>query len=564
MNVAEYLVNLLEKDNVEYIFGHPGEQILPFYNALSKSSIKHILTRHEQGAAHACDSYARSTGKYGVCVATAGPGAMNLVMGVATAFKDSVPMLVITGDNDYNDYNDYNNFNNYDDYNDDSNYDNFQSFPLNDIFENITVKTFHPANAKEAVSNFKEALNILKYYPKGPVYINLSKDVALFDICDCDVDNVDFDENIAFNQSNIDNDINLAIEKISNAEKPLIVAGNGIVWGQAIELLNEFVSKHRVPVTTTYPARGVLSEYDDLNLGMCGLRANAMSEYAYLNSDCIIVLGARLSERTIAKSPNFDEFFDRIIHVNIDDKCLKGGINLCMDVKEFLNCLLDSTINKYEESVINDKYDGWIDEIYAHDEDLIIDGIEDIEANYNPLRAPYAINKIMGAFEGAYFLSDAGTHTTWTTLLAKCDRFAKLLFSGGFGPMGYGLPAAIGVAIAHPDEKVVVICGDGDIQMVSQELATIHEYDLNIAIFVINNSQLGIIRQWQDTVYDFDEHYQVDLINPDFVKLAESYGIDSFRASDKDSLLLAIDGALKEGPCLVDICVVEENIPMPK
>ena len=563
MNVAEYLVNLLEKDNVEYIFGHPGEQILPFYNALSKSSIKHILTRHEQGAAHACDSYARSTGKYGVCVATAGPGAMNLVMGVATAFKDSVPMLVITGDNDYNDYNNFNNFNNYDDYNDDSNYDNFQSFPLNDIFENITVKTFHPANAKEAVSNFKEALNILKYYPKGPVYINLSKDVALFDICDCDVDNVDFDENIAFNQSNIDNDINLAIEKISNAEKPLIVAGNGIVWGQAIELLNEFVSKHRVPVTTTYPARGVLSEYDDLNLGMCGLRASAMSEYAYLNSDCIIVLGARLSERTIAKSPN-DEFFDRIIHVNIDDKCLKGGINLCMDVKEFLNCLLDSTINKYEESAINDKYDEWIDEIYAHDNALIIDGIEDIEANYNPLRAPYAINKIMGAFEGAYFLSDAGTHTTWTTLLAKCDRFAKLLFSGGFGPMGYGLPAAIGVAVAHPDEKVVVVCGDGDIQMVSQELATIHEYGLNIAIFVINNSQLGIIRQWQDTVYDFDEHYQVDLINPDFVKLAESYGIGSFRASDKDSLLLAIDEALCDGPCLVDVCVVEENIPMPK
>ena len=552
MNVAEYLVDLLEKDNVEYIFGHPGEQILPFYNALSKSSIKHILTRHEQGASHACDTYARSTGKYGVCVATAGPGAMNLVMGVATAFKDSVPMLVITGDNNYNDYNgDYNN-----EY---SNYDNFQSFPLNNIFENITVKTFHPSNAKEAVSNFKEALNILKYYPKGPVYINLSKDVSLFEIDeidDIDVGYVGFDENIVFNCDNIDTDINLAIEKISNAEKPLIVAGNGIVWGQAIELFNEFVSKNRVPVTTTYPARGVISEYDDLNLGMCGLRANAVSEYAYLNSDCIIVLGARLSERTIAKSPN-DEFFDRIIHVNIDDKCLKGGINLCMDVKEFLNCLLCSTINC-------NKYDDWIDEIYAHDEDLIIDGIDDIEENYNPLKPQYAINKIMDAFEGAYFLSDAGTHTTWTTLLAKCDKFAKLLFSGGFGPMGYGLPGAIGVAIAHPDEKVVVICGDGDIQMVSQELATIHEYDLNISIFVINNSQLGIIRQWQDTVYGFDNNYQVDLINPDFVKLAESYGIDSFKANDKDSLLLAIDEALKEGPCLVDVCVVEENIPMPK
>lgn len=546
MNVAEYLVDLLEKDGVECIFGHPGEQILPFYKALSKSTIKHILTRHEQGAVGACDGYARSTGRYGVCVATAGPGAMNLVMGVATAFKDSIPMLVISGDNNYSDIPN----------------DEFQSFPLNDIFKNITVKDFHPSNAKEAVSNFKEALDILNNYPKGPVYINLSKDVALFDIDE----DINFEENNYFKQLYVDNDIDLAIEKILNAEKPLIVAGNGIVWGQAIELLNEFVSKYRVPITTTYPARGAVSEYCDLNLGMCGLRANALSEYAYLNSDCIITLGAKLSERTIAKSPNFDEFSDKIIHVNIDENCLKGKINLCMDVKEFLDILLKVYEDNDDNNQINQNNQNqqWIDEIYEHNEDLIIDGIEDIEENYNPLKPQYAINKIMNAFEGAYFLSDAGTHTTWTTLLAKCDKFAKLLFSGGFGPMGYGLPGAIGVAIARPNEKVVVICGDGDIQMVSQELATIREYNLNIAIFVINNSQLGIIRQWQDTVYDFNDNYEVDLINPDFVKLAESYGINSFRAEDKDSLLLAIDEALKDGPCLVDVSVVEENIPMPK
>lgn len=594
MNTAEALIKLLEEDGAKHIFGHPGEQILPFYKALKDSSIEHVLTRHEQGAAHAADAYARSSGGYGLCISTAGPGAMNLVMGVSTAFKDSVPLLVITGDNDYSKRDE----------------DIFQNFPINDVFESITLKSFHPSCGKLAVFNLIEALIILRKYPKGPVHINLSKDILqedvdlsgigfkeiidsfdhdIFSCVDSDLDIFDekissiddfhklvdvfdnhfkyFDEKLVFSNdfsenimADVDNNINLAIKKVKVSRKPLVVVGNGMIWGKGIEKLNAFVSKTWVPIATTFHSKGIISEDDKLNLGIVGLRGTSLANYACENSDCILVLGAKLSERTIAAC-DFDSVSDKTIHVNIDRDCLKGNINLCMDASDFLDLLLDEIESKDYKDKDFILYQDWINEIYSHHEELLVDGIYDDSI---PLRPPYVINRIVNAFRGSYFLSDAGTHTTWTTLLSKNDMFGKLLFSGGFGPMGYGLPASIGVAIAHPDNQVVVICGDGDIQMVIQELATICEYDLNVKIFIINNSQLGIIRQWEETVYDMDK-YQVDLSNPDFVKLANSYGIDSMRVESKEDLELAIDGTFNSSHAfLIDVCVCEENIPLPK
>ena len=613
MNTAEALIKLLEDDGVKHMFGHPGEQILPFYKALRDSSIEHILTRHEQGAVHAADAYARSSGNYGLCISTAGPGAMNLVMGLNVAFKDSVPILVFTGDNDYSRKDE----------------DIFQNSPINRVFENVTIKSFHPSSGKLAVFNLIEALIMLHKYPKGPVHINLSKDILLedvnlneidfkeiidsfehgiFDDIDCDIDcGIDsdlnafnekvssvsdfyrlvdiFDKNFIYhdaklifcdgfsssfnsfsknNKDYMDNTTNLAIEKVKVSRKPLVIVGNGIVWGKAIEKLSTFVSKTWVPIATTFHSKGIISESDKLNLGIVGLRGTSLANYAYEHSDCILVLGAKLSERTIAAC-DFDMVKDKIIHVNIDEDSLKGNINLSMDAFDFLDLLLDEIeYNEYKDKDFI-RYSDWIYEIYSNYEELIVDGIDEREENCIPLmRPPYAINKIVNAFKGSYFLSDAGTHTTWTTLLSKNDKFGKLLFSGGFGPMGYGLPGAIGVAIAHPDDQVVVICGDGDIQMVIQELATIREYDLNIVIFIIDNSQLGIIRQWEETVYDMGK-YQIDLVNPDFVKLAEAYGIDSMKVESREDLELAIDKAFNSSHAfLADVCVCEENIPLPK
>ena len=304
MNTAEALVKILENNNVKYIFGHPGEQIISMYAALKDSLIEHILTRHEQGAAHAADGYARSSGKFGVCMSTAGPGAMNLVMGVTTAFKDSVPMLVITGDNIYSN----------------QGKDNFQSMKINEIFKNITIRSFYPSNGKNAIINLKEALNILKNEPRGPVHINLAKNVLM-------------DENIG---NIIDSEVNLVqnyrysamsqiVDKLKESKKPLILAGNGIFWGNATNELKDFVNKNNIPIVTTYHSKGIISEFEKLNLGIVGIRGTPLANYAFENSDLILVLGAKLSDRTLARVKDFKEFKSKIIDININKTKLKPG-----------------------------------------------------------------------------------------------------------------------------------------------------------------------------------------------------------------------------------------------
>ena len=411
-------------------------------------------------------------------------------------------------------------------------------------------------------------MEILHKNPKGPVHINLSKDVLLQEVDFEDLDylenrhgtdlfNPHFDDLSLNNSSDIGFIINLCLNKIINSKKPLIVAGNGIVWAKACDKLKDFVSKTHIPIATTYHSKGVISEDDKFNLGLVGLRGTSLSNYAYKEADLILVLGAKLSERTIAAC-DFDLVRDKIIHVNIDADCLKGAINIHQDVSNFLDLLLSlDELSSYSTD------DSWIDEIYSHFNPITIEGIDEAEENYNPLKPQYVINKIFEAFKGSYFLADAGTHTTWSSLLSHNDRFGKFLFSGGFAPMGYSLCGSLGVAVAHGDEKVVVVCGDGDVQMVIQELATIREYDLNISIFVLNNSQLGVIRQWEETIYDFDR-YQVDLKNPDFVKIAEAYDIGAMSVKSREDLMAAIEESLKDGAYLVDVAVAEENIPMPK
>lgn len=529
MNTAEALIKILENNNVKYIFGHPGEQILPMYGALKNSSIEHILTRHEQGAVHAADGYARSTGNFGVCMSTAGPGAMNLVMGVTTAYKDSVPMLVITGDNIYSE----------------QGKDNFQTIKINDIFQNITIKNFYPNNGKNAIIDLKEALTILKKEPRGPVHINLSKDV----LTDENIDNtinreVNFVQNYRYPQ------MDRIISRLKTSKKPLILAGSGVLWGHASLELKEFINKNNIPIVTTYHSKGIVSEFEKLNLGMVGIRGTNIANYAFKNSDLILVLGAKLSDRTLGKIKDFNEFKSKIIDVNINKIKLKGDIRVHGDVKNVLTKLLEEDFNKDSN---------WLDEIYSNEINDIVEGIDDDSL---PLRPPYVIYEILTKRKDSFIISDAGTHTTWTFLLTKSTNPGKFIFSGGFGPMGYSVPASIGVALAHPKRKVLAINGDGDFQMNIQELATIKENNLNIGIFIINNSQLGIIKQWEE-IYGMDP-YQVDLKNPDFTKIAEGYGIKTLKVKTKEELDEAIIKVMEtEEPFVVEIIVREENIPLP-
>ena len=547
MNTSEIIIKLLEEKRVKHIFGHPGEQILPLYRALSNSNIKHILTRHEQGAVHATDAYARVTGKFGVCIATAGPGALNLVMGVATAYKDSIPMLIITGDNPKN-FNKGNSFQN----------NSFQSIDTIAIFKPIVIKSFNPHNGKLAIMNIKEALEILEKEPRGPVHINLSKDVLL----DEDLGNV-INKELIFSPNYDYEELDKAVKCFKKSERPLIIAGAGIAWGGASKKLEKFIHENQIPIATTYHSRGIISEKNTLNLGMIGIRGSSMANYALNHSDLILVLGSRLSERTLDFDKSFynTSFFKKyknhetkLIHINIDKSSLKGNIKIHGDVKTVLDKL-----NKLDK-ITTSMDTKWVDEIHENNQKIAIDGVN---SDTLPLKPQVAINEILKSSKSLHVVNDAGSHTTWVNLLIESDIPQKLVYSGGMAPMGYGLPASCGVAIAK-GERVILINGDGGFQMNIQELATVKANNLPILIFVLNNSQLGVIRQGQKLLSD-DLRYEVDLENPDFVAIANAYGIEAETVETKNDLKLAINKGLKlKNPYLVEVIVDEEDIPLPK
>lgn len=510
MNVASKFVEILEEEGIKDVFGIPGEQIMPLYKALSESSINHVLTRHEQAAAHAADGYARSSGKIGVCIATASPGALNFTMALATAFKDNIPILVLTGDNDLK----YRGS------------DHFQTTPQVDIFKNITRASYNPLNGTEAMYVLRAAIYELKTIPKGPIHINLSKDVLLSEefedfklcyLCEDDMSN-----------------ISKAQELIDNSKRPLFILGAGAI--SQSDNIKEIASKYQIPVTTTYHGKGIISELDELNLGLVGIRSTPRSRYAFENSDCIIALGIKASERTLPNVP------DNLIHVNINKDVLIGDYPIHGKVEDFL------------EEISFKKVD-WFDEILKIDNTITFEGLDD------DIKPQAAIKRILDKYDDNIIVSDAGSHTTWTSLLKKSLRPRQLLFSGAMAPMGFGLPAAIGAGIAT-GEKIILINGDGDFQMNLQELATIKDNDLNIIIFILNNSEFGIIRQWEEDFYGMAP-YQVKLNNPDFIRLASSYGIDAVRVDNLNDLEFLLEKNL-EGPLVVEVIVDCENIPLPE
>ena len=510
MNVSDKIVEILESENVENVFGIPGDQIIPLYKALSTSKINHILTRHEQAAAHAADGHYRSSGKLSVCISTVSPGALNFTMALATAYKDNVPILVLTGDNELK----YRGT------------DFFQTLPQREILSHIVQDSYNPLNGTEAVYCLKAAIFALKNNPKGPIHINLAKDVLMSE------DFEDFD--LCYLCEEDLSNISKAQELINNSKKPLLVLGAGAI--SQSDKIKDIASKYQIPVATTFHAKGIISELDDLNLGLAGIRANAQYKYAFDNADCIIALGIKASERTLPTVP------ENLIHVNINKDVLIGDYPIHGKVEDFLANIEFGKVD-------------WLGEILEIDDTLVIEGIDD------DLKPQAAINRILNNFPENILVSDAGSHTTWTTLLKKSTRPRQLLFSGGLAPMGYGLPAAIGANIAT-GEKIIVINGDGDFQMNLQELATLKENNLDVIVFILNNSELGIIRQWEESFYDMDP-YQIKLENPDFVKLASSYGIDAVRVDNLDDLDLVLSKNLS-GPLVVEVIVESEDVPLPK
>lgn len=510
MNAADKIVEILEEEGIGTVFGIPGEQIMPLYKALSTSNIKHVLTRHEQAAAHAADGFTRSSGKIGVCIVTASPGALNCTMALATAFKDNVPILILTGDNELK----YRGT------------DHFQTTPQFEIFKHITRASYNPLNGTEAVFVLRAAIYELKTMPKGPIHINFSKDVLLSE----EFQDIDLCYLCEDDMSNLSK----AQELIDKSERPLLILGAGAISQK--ESIEKIVNKCQIPVTTTFHGKGIISEADDLNLGLVGIRATPRAKYAIENTDCVIALGIKASERTLPRVP------DNLVHVNINKDVLIGDYPIHGKVEDFL-------------AEITFKQTDWLGEI------LEIDNTIDIEGLNDDLKPQAAIKRILEKFADNVIVSDAGSHTTWTTLLKKSLKPRQFLFPGAMAPMGYGLPAAIGAGIAT-DEKIILINGDGDVQMNIQELASLAENNLDVIMFILNNSEFGIIRQWEEEMYGMNP-YQVNLNNPDFLKLASSYGIDAVRVDSLDDLEFLLSKELT-GPLIVEVVVESENIPLPE
>lgn len=525
---ADVIIEILELEGVELIFGHPGEQILPVYEALRKSKIKHVLMRHEQGAAHAADAYARISGEFGVCMASAGPGALNLTMGIATAYKDSVPLLIITGDVST----------------DLSGGDVFQEIDTSAVFEPITLSSYNIKNPEEGVFKLKEAIEMFRRGKTGPIHLSIPRDVL-----DEELDDLLINKKIKsleIKDADLDKKVDRAVKLIEKAERPLVIVGAGVFWSKATEKLIKFADEYKIPVSATYPARGLFPAEHPLFLGMIGIRGTEASNFAGVNADVIIALGSRLSERTMAGIGK-----GRIIQVNLDENSLKGDINLKQDVGTFL----DSTLNLKASDTGN-----WLLKLGKYSTKHKIDtDLDDI-----PIKPQRAIKDILDAAEDSIIVNDAGSHTTWVTLLQSIKEPSSAIFSGGFGPMGYAIPAAVGASLAKPQKIVVVIVGDGGFQMTSQELATIVELNIPVLICLINNNSLGIIKQWQRKYYQHT--YQVDLQNPDFIKLAESYNMQSKRVNSPDDVYPAVKKALDlKRPYLIEVVVdTEEEIPLPK
>jgi len=527
LRCADALVKILELNNVKFIFGHPGEQILPFYDAMRKSKINHVLMRHEQGAAHAADGYSRASAGVGVCVATGGPGAMNLVMGVATAYKDSVPIIVITGDvpTDIKGRNE------------------FQDIDICAVFRPITLETFDIKTPEDGILALKEAFETIKYHKKGPIHLNFPKNVL-----ESYVDESIFDSMTERNcRQKIDNDsINNVKKLLEDSKNPLILAGAGAVWSHASDILLKFAGDNEIPVATTYHARGVISEENPLAIGMIGLRGTDAANYAGKHCDLLLGLGCRFSERTVIGIGNC-----KIVHVNLDEGVLDGDIKIQGDIKEFLEMIMDIKINPNEK---------WLSSVQEHSSHFHVD----TDYSEIPIKPQRAIKEILDASRDSVIVNDAGTHTTWVTLLICAKTPSSLLFSGGFGPMGYGIPGAIGAALANHGKSVVAVVGDGDFQMTSQELATINELDLPILICIINNSSLRIIKQWQEIYYG--KCYQIELENPDFIKLADAYHIPAMQVDSPGEVSSSVQIALSsKKPYLIEIVVdKKEEIPLPE
>ena len=538
---ARILLECLSRLGINEIFGYPGGAVIPIYDELySFKEIKHYFARHEQGAVHEADGYARSTGKVGACLATSGPGATNLVTGIMTAHMDSIPLLVITGQVSSSLLGK----------------DAFQESDIVGITVPITKNNYLVQDIKDLPRILKEAYYIASTGRPGPVLVDIPRDIQLQEI-PYDEFNKIYENHFSLEGYNPvyeghKGQIKTAIKMIKDSKKPLIIAGAGILKAHAYEELKEFVEKTNIPVAMTLLGLGSFPGNHELALGMIGMHGTTYANYAANEADLIIAAGMRFDDRVTGNPQKFVPNA-KIIHIDIDPAEI--GKNKLIDVPivgDLKNVLTD--LNEKAPKV---SYDEWLKQIkkWKKEYSLIYRKTED-----NILIPQEILSEIDKITKGNVIVAtDVGQHQMWAAQYLTFNNPYSILTSGGAGTMGFGLPAAIGAQVANPNKKVLAVVGDGGFQMTFQELMLIKEYNLPVKIFIINNSYLGMVRQWQELFHE-KRYSSVDLsYNPDFIKIGEAYGIKSIQLKNKKDLKKNLKKILESDEAVLVECIVEKE-----
>ncbi|MDR3539548.1 MAG: biosynthetic-type acetolactate synthase large subunit [Desulfosporosinus sp.] len=540
LNGATILLEALEKEGVDLIFGYPGGVLLPLYDALLGSSIRHILARHEQGVVHAADGYARVTGKVGVCLATSGPGATNLVTGIANAYMDSIPLVVLTGQVVTSLLGT----------------DSFQEADITGITTPITKHSYLVKDAREIPRIIKEAFYLAGTGRPGPVLIDLPKDILAMEI-----EPFPADMRLRGYQvpSKGDSDkIAEAAKALSECRKPVIYAGGGVITAGAGAVLRQLAEKASLPVVTTLMGIGCLPNGHPNLLGMVGLHGAVAANYAVDDCDLLLAVGVRFDDRVTSGLGHLFATKAKIIHIDIDlaeiAKVVRTHIPIVGDARLVLEELL-----KAFEGLKVPHVTYWWDQLLAWKKGYPI--------RYDKERlTPQMVIECVGelANEDTMVVTDVGQHQMWAAQVYPVVKSRNFVTSGGLGTMGFGLPAAMGAQIARPNDLVVLITGDGSFQMCIQELATIAHNKLPIKIILLNNGVLGMVRQLQKFFYGERYSYTDLHANPDFIKVAEAYGIRGIRVDSIEQVRSAITEAIKHpGPVLLDVTISRNDDVLP-
>ncbi len=537
INGAQMIIKCLEAEGVDTLFGYPGAAICPFYDKLYSSALRHVLVRHEQNAAHAASGYARASGKPGVCVVTSGPGALNLITGIATAYMDSIPIIAITGQINLEQLG----------------RDVFQEADITGACESITKHSYLVKDARELPRVFKEAFHVATTGRPGPVLIDIPVDVQLQEL-DIEFKYPEKADIIGYKPTTHGHPLQIkrALAAIEEAERPVICCGGGVVLAGAREEMTAFATNSGIPIVSTMMGIGVMPMHSPVYLGMIGSHGRSYANRAVREADLIILCGARVGDRAVA-APNQIAEQAKIIHIDIDPaeigKNMHVDIPIVGDVRNVLK-ILSEKVKRTDRSE-------WIDRVIGYKKAFVPRG-EDRTDFVEPRSFIRRLSEMME--EDAILVADPGQSQIWAAINFT-QREGRFLTSGGLGTMGYSIPAGMGAAIAKPRRQVVSVCGDGAFQMSMCELATVCACHVPLKIIVFDNARLGMVREVQDQLYGGRHCGTYMAGNPDFVRLSEAYGIPSkYAVNNKDAELYAAEMLAAKGPFVL-VCRTDPDTP---